>query len=228
MNDIVERPKEAFTKTQELRSFLFLSVVMAPVLAGRHRRRLRLPRLDVSSFSPARRAAELTRSTRVAPPSTLQAEAAVPEEVHISSLVVHADAEARAARRGGDRRDARRAGARAVRPTASWSSRSKPAAPTRCCRRVDQHPAHRRRAVAPRWSTSAPTPLEAMNEEIPDADRLDGTSSGRPRRPLRARWPAFRCRALRRRRRRARTRRAQVVQGAVPLLRHRLRRDGRR
>ena len=34
MNDIVESPKEAaFTKKQELRSFLFLSVVTAPVLA---------------------------------------------------------------------------------------------------------------------------------------------------------------------------------------------------
>ena len=33
MNDIVERSKQAFTKKQELRSFLFLSVVMAPVLA---------------------------------------------------------------------------------------------------------------------------------------------------------------------------------------------------
>jgi periplasmic nitrate reductase NapE len=33
MNDIVERPNEAVTKKQELRSFLFLSVVMAPLLA---------------------------------------------------------------------------------------------------------------------------------------------------------------------------------------------------
>ncbi len=50
----VETGKETFTKAQELRSFLFLSVVMAPVLAVHHRLRLRLPRLDVSSSSPAR------------------------------------------------------------------------------------------------------------------------------------------------------------------------------
>jgi len=30
----VEHPNVPFTKAQELRSFLFLSVVMAPVLAG--------------------------------------------------------------------------------------------------------------------------------------------------------------------------------------------------
>lgn len=30
----MERPNGAFTKAQELRSFLFLSVVTAPVLAG--------------------------------------------------------------------------------------------------------------------------------------------------------------------------------------------------
>jgi nitrate reductase NapE len=29
----VTQPKETFTKAQELRSFLFLSVVMAPILA---------------------------------------------------------------------------------------------------------------------------------------------------------------------------------------------------
>jgi periplasmic nitrate reductase NapE len=33
MNDIVERPNEALTRKQELRSFVFLAVVMAPLLA---------------------------------------------------------------------------------------------------------------------------------------------------------------------------------------------------
>ena len=33
MNDIVESSNESLTRKQELRSFLFLSLVMAPVLA---------------------------------------------------------------------------------------------------------------------------------------------------------------------------------------------------
>ncbi len=41
--------------------------------------------------------------------------------------------------------------------------------------------------------------LEAMNEEIPDGDRPEGTSFGRPRPPRRRPWPAFPCRAWHRR-----------------------------
>ena len=82
----------SFTKAQELRSFLFLSVVMAPVISGRNRGRLRFPRLDVSTR--CRTAGKLNTLSKFGMnthmQSVLRGKEGGLEELHITSLVVHA------------------------------------------------------------------------------------------------------------------------------------------
>ena len=161
---MVDDKETTFTKAQELRSFLFLSVVMAPVLAG-------------DRSSPATAFVVWMFQLVAGPPGELSAPhrttPVMLDELHITSLVVHSTPRAPAARVAtrSPPCPARRCMRR--RPPASSSSRSKPARADEMLAKVAGIQRTDGVLSAALVYQCADT-LEAMNEEIPDADRSTG------------------------------------------------------